>query len=64
MVADRLAIAQFEDLLQHELADPERFQSVEAKIAQARTAARAARELDAGKAVDVVTGEPVDKEVR
>jgi transcriptional regulator with XRE-family HTH domain len=34
---DRLATAAFEDLLQHELADPERFRTVEAKIQQARS---------------------------
>lgn len=35
--ADRLATAPFEDLLAHELADPERFKAVEARIHKAKT---------------------------
>jgi transcriptional regulator with XRE-family HTH domain len=56
--ADRLATAKFEDLLQHELADPERFRAVEARIHRARTGLKSVEELEAGKKVDVVTGKP------
>src|SRR5438105_10189502 len=39
--ADRLATAEFSDLLQHELADPERFEAVETRIHHARAGLRA-----------------------
>jgi transcriptional regulator with XRE-family HTH domain len=56
--ADRLATVEFEDLLQHELADPERFRAVEARIHRARTGLRSVEDIEAGKEVDVVTGKP------
>ncbi len=45
---DRLATAEFEDLLQHELADPERFGAVEARIREARAALQPGRKARAG----------------
>jgi transcriptional regulator with XRE-family HTH domain len=60
--ADRLATAEFEDLLQNELANPERFQAVETKIRYARSGLRPVEDLEAGKEVDVITGKPVDGE--
>lgn len=59
--ADRLATAEFQDLLQHELADPERFQAVETRIHHARTGLRSVKDLEAGKEVDVVTGRRVKR---
>ena len=40
IAADRLATAEFEDLLAHELADPRRFQAVEVKIRAVRRGLR------------------------
>jgi hypothetical protein len=60
--ADRLATAEFEDLLQNELADPERFQAVETRIHYARSGIRPVEDLEAGKEIDIVTGKPVDDE--
>jgi transcriptional regulator with XRE-family HTH domain len=60
IAADRLATAAFEDLLQKELADPERFQAVETRIRYARSGIRPVEDLEAGKEVDIVTGKPVD----
>ncbi len=62
--ADRLATAEFTDLLQHELADPERFEAVETKIHHLRTGLRPVENLEAGKEVDVVTGKPVKRKKR
>ena len=62
--ANRLAQAEFEDLLENELADAKRFQAVEAKIRHARTGLKAVEHLEAGETVDVVTGEPVDRKRR
>jgi transcriptional regulator with XRE-family HTH domain len=59
--ADRLATAEFVDLLQHELADPERFQAVEKKIQYARAGLKAVDELETGKMVDIVTGKSVPR---
>jgi transcriptional regulator with XRE-family HTH domain len=59
--ADRLATAEFPDLLQHELADPERFHAVETRIHHARAGLRPVQDLEAGKEVDVVTGKPVNR---
>ena len=59
--ADRLATAEFTDLLQHELADPERFQTVETKIHHLRRGLKPVEDLEAGKEVDVVTGKPVNR---
>jgi transcriptional regulator with XRE-family HTH domain len=58
--ADRLATAEFTDLLQHELADPERFDAVETRIHHARAGLRVVEDLEAGKEVDIVTGKPVE----
>src|SRR5436305_12057630 len=58
--ADRLATAEFQDLLQHELADPERFEAVETRIHHARAGLRTVDDLEAGKEVDIVTGKPVE----
>jgi ribonuclease HI len=41
ITTDRLMGAEFEDLLQHELADPERFKRVEARIRRASTPLKA-----------------------
>jgi transcriptional regulator with XRE-family HTH domain len=60
--ADRLATAEFEDLLQNELADPERFQAVETRIQYARSGIRPVEDLEEGKEIDIVTGKPVDGE--
>ena len=60
--ADRLATAEFTDLLEHELADPERFEAVETRIHHARAGLRAVEHLEAGREIDIVTGEPVDQE--
>lgn len=57
--AQRLAQAQFEELLADELADPDRFRAVEKKIQSHRVGLRAVDELEAGAVVDVVTGESV-----
>ena len=62
--ANRLAQAEFEDLLENELADAKRFQAVEAKIRHARTGLKAVEHLEEGETVDVVTGEPVDRKRR
>lgn len=62
--ADRLATAEFTDLLQHELADPERFEGVETRIHHARAGLRPVEDLEAGKEIDVVTGRPVKHEKR
>lgn len=59
---DRLATAKFTDLLEHELADPERFDAVETRIHHARAGLRVVEHLEAGREVDIVTGEPVDEE--
>ena len=65
VAADRLATAKFKDLLEHELADPDRFDGVEEKIRVERARLDAARRLEAGEEIDIVTGETVDKgEVR
>jgi transcriptional regulator with XRE-family HTH domain len=56
--ADRLATASFTDLLQHELADPARFEAVEARIHRLRTGLKAVEDPGAGKKVDVATGKP------
>lgn len=58
--ADRLATARFSDLLEHELADPDRFHAVEERIRLERARLDAARRLEAGEEVDLVTGESVD----
>jgi transcriptional regulator with XRE-family HTH domain len=58
--ADRLATAEFEDLLQNELANAERFQAVEARIRHARSGPRPVSDLEAGEEVDVITGKAVD----
>ncbi len=58
--ADRLATAEFKDLLQHELADPDRFDAVEERIQLDRARLDAARRLEAGEEIDIVTGETVD----
>jgi transcriptional regulator with XRE-family HTH domain len=60
--ADRLATAKFTDLLEHELADPERFEAVETRIHHARAGLRPIEDLEAGKEIDIVTGKPVDPE--
>lgn len=57
---DRLATAEFEDLLQNELANPERFQAVETKIRYARSGLRPVEDLEAGEEVDVITGKAVE----
>jgi hypothetical protein len=62
--ADRLAAAEFIDLLQHELADPERFEAVETRIHRARAGLRAVEPLEAGREADVATGKAVDPEER
>ena len=59
---DRLATAEFADLLEHELCDPERFRTVERRIQHARSGLQPVSDLEAGKIVDVVTGEVVDGE--
>jgi len=59
--ADRLATAEFEDLLQNELANPERFHAVETKIRYARSGLRPVEDLEAGKEVDVISGKPVGR---
>ncbi len=53
--ADRLATAEFEDLLAGEFANPERFRSVESKIAQERERLQAARAPDEGKEIETAT---------
>jgi DNA-binding XRE family transcriptional regulator len=58
--ANRLAQAKFEDLLQRELADPDRFRAVEARIHSGRTGLKAVEAMEAGEVVDVTTGEPVN----
>jgi DNA-binding XRE family transcriptional regulator len=60
--ADRLATAEFEDLLQHELADPARFRAVEENIKDARVRLQAAKDLEEGKEIDIITGKPTDEE--
>jgi transcriptional regulator with XRE-family HTH domain len=60
--ADRLATAEFTDLLQDELADPERFEVVETRIHHARAGLRPVEDLEAGREVDIATGKPVDQE--
>jgi transcriptional regulator with XRE-family HTH domain len=60
--ADRLATAEFTDLLEHELADPERFEAVETRIQHAHAGLRAVEDLEADREVDIVTGEPIDQE--
>jgi transcriptional regulator with XRE-family HTH domain len=60
--ADRLATAEFEDLLEHELADAGRFKAVEGKIRDERVRLQAARDLERGVEIDVVTGKPVENE--
>jgi transcriptional regulator with XRE-family HTH domain len=62
--ANRLAQAEFEDLLANELADPDRFRAVETKLRHARTGLNAVEHLEAGETVDVVTGEPVSRKKR
>ena len=62
--ANRLAQAEFEDLLANELADPNRFRAVETKIRHARTGLKAVDHLEAGGTVDVATGEPVRRKKR
>ena len=62
--ANRLAQADFEDLLANELADPERFRAVETRIRHARTGLKAVEHLEAGETIDVVTGEPVNRKRR
>jgi transcriptional regulator with XRE-family HTH domain len=57
--ADRLATAEFTDLLENELGNPERFQNVEKKIQYARAGLKPVDELEAGKMVDIATGKPV-----
>jgi len=47
VAADRLATAEFEDLLQHELADPERFRTVETRIHRLRVGLKSADTLKA-----------------
>jgi transcriptional regulator with XRE-family HTH domain len=42
--ANRLAEANFEDLLEHELSDPERYRQVEARIKKARSRLQLVRE--------------------
>lgn len=46
--ADRLARADFADLLEHELADPERFREVEAEIRRRRSTLQAVEAKPAG----------------
>ena len=53
--ADRLATADFSDLLSHELADPARFEAVETRIHRLRTGLKAVADPGAGKKVDVPT---------
>jgi hypothetical protein len=62
--ADRLATAEFEDLLAGELANPERFRSVESKIAQERERLQAARAPDEGKEIETATRKVEKDEVR
>jgi hypothetical protein len=50
--ADRLAPAEFADLLQHELADPERFQAVETRIHHARAGLRSVEGVESGREVE------------
>jgi len=66
--ADRLATAEFEDLLANELADPIRFQAVEVKIRKVRRGLRSvpagesgerAGEDNAMESVDMVGRDPV-----
>jgi transcriptional regulator with XRE-family HTH domain len=62
--ANRLAQAEFEDLLANELADPRRYQAVETKIRHARTGLTAVEHVEAGETVDVASGEPVPRKKR
>lgn len=62
--ADRLARAEFTDLLQKELCDPERFDAVEKKIHHARVGLQSVKHIEAGKMVDVVTGKRARKKGR
>jgi hypothetical protein len=57
--ADRLATAEFDDLLQNELANPERFKAVETKICYARSGLRPVEDLEADKEVDIISGKPI-----
>jgi transcriptional regulator with XRE-family HTH domain len=59
--ADRLATAEFEDLLQNELANRERFHAVETKIRYSRSGLRPVEDLEAAKEVDVISGKPVGR---
>jgi hypothetical protein len=58
--ADRLATAEFEDLLQNELANPERFRAVETKIRYAGSGLRPVQDLEAAKEVEVISGKAVE----
>ena len=59
--ADRLATAEFTDLLQHELGDPERFQAVETKIHHARAGLRPVADLEGRWKAERVETKPVKR---
>jgi transcriptional regulator with XRE-family HTH domain len=62
--ADRLATAEFIDLLQHELADPERFEAVESRIHHARAGLRAVERPEPRRPADITKPKSIDAEKR